>query len=379
MGNLEAVLATYIDLNLLLAGLAVIWFAVRRLMRMSKFAWAFSAQLSLLKLVVLSAFTFPILLSAISYFVSGAPVVPLSLSEMVLSQYLQGNIQLNPSLLDGILTARQNFVTQLTDFSHPLFTALVVGIVATALLMVVRALLTAHKLRRLLLAAHEWRTFGKLKFMLSDTIHIPFSTRGLFLCYIVLPSSMLANKTDTKVALSHELQHLRQRDVDWEVVAVLLTPLFFWNPAYHYFKREIEELRELTCDQIVLQKGFLSPREYCECLLRVCANKFKRPSLFRLRIPKVALIDTEAGMFSSRSERLLANRLLSAVEAKKFSSSKRPAIVIAAVLVAVSGILSLAVQKPTDWSHDRLMLSTIINLERLEQRNRIGLGTYRSY
>jgi len=34
-------------------------------------------------------------------------------------------------------------------------------------------------------------------------------------------------------------------------------------------------------------------------------------------------------------------------------------------------LAALAIQRPGDWSQDRLMLSTIVNLERLEARNAV--------
>jgi hypothetical protein len=38
-------------------------------------------------------------------------------------------------------------------------------------------------------------------------------------------------------------------------------------------------------------------------------------------------------------------------------------------LLAIVAFTTLALQKPDDWSQDRIMLSTIINLERLAERN----------
>jgi len=43
--------------------------------------------------------------------------------------------------------------------------------------------------------------------------------------------------------------------------------------------------------------------------------------------------------------------------------------------LSLSGLMAFAIQKPNDWSHDRLMLSTIVNLDRLEQRNSVSLGS----
>lgn len=372
----ETILTSYIDINLLMAGSALIWFIGRQIIKHSDIARAFASQLHLVKTLLLVTFLFPIFLTLYSYYFASASPVPVTLSELVLAQYLQGNIEINPSFLESVLTFRQNVMTQLSDPNHAFITMVMYGGLATAFFMVARALLTMHKLSRILSESHEWRTSGRLKLMLADRIRIPFSTRTWRYHYVVLPSAMLGNQIDMKVSVAHELQHLRQRDVDWEFIFAILTPVFFWNPAFHYFKREIEELRELSCDQNVLNRGFLSAREYCECLIRVCDGRFKRNNLFRLRVPEVALIQTRSGLFTKRPKKLLKNRLLSAVTGGDGGVSRARIVLIAVMMVGLAGALSFTVQKPAEWSHDRLMLSTIINLERLEKRNQFSLSTY---
>lgn len=379
MESIELILATYIDVNLLLSGTALVWLAARKLMLRYDFRTAFTSQFVLLKMLVLCSLALPVLLTLSAQVFSSARTVPANLSDLVLSQFLQGNLQLNPGLLEQVLSMRQNLTSQIASPNHPLVSMLVAGILLTATFMAARAVLTGFKLRRILGSAHKWRSFGRLHLLLSDTIHVPFSTRTLRNRYIVLPSGMLARRTDKKVALAHELQHLRESDVDWEMAVALLTPLFFWNPAFHYFRRQIEELRELSCDQKVLSRGLFNAEDYCQCLLRVCANRFRRPQLFQLRMPEVALIETRIGLFdrSNRPARLLASRLTSAVEGGNGKQSLLKVTLVATLLVLATGTLSFVIQKPHDWSQDRLMLSTIINLDRLEQRNRIGLGTVR--
>lgn len=375
----ETILTTYIDINLLMVGSALIWFAGRQIFKYSDSARAFASQLQLVKALLLVTFFFPALLTFFSHYFTSASAIPVTLSELVLAQYLQGNIQLNPSFLESILTFRQNVMTQLSDPNHVFISIILYGGIATAVFMAGRALLTMHKLSQILSESHEWRTSGKLKLMLADRIRIPFSTRTWRFHYVILPATMLGNQVDIKVSVAHELQHLRQRDVDWEFIFALLTPVFFWNPAFHYFKREIEELRELSCDQNVLKRGFLTAREYCECLLRVCDGRFKRDSLFKLRAPEVALIQMRSGLFTTRPKKLLENRLMSAITGGDGKISRIRLVLATLMMISIAGALSFTVQKPADWSHDRLMLSTIINLERLEKRNQVSLGSYTAY
>lgn len=379
MIQVETLVTSYIDINLLMLGSALIWFLGRKIIKNTDTARAFAAQLGLVKTLLLVTFLFPIVLTLYSHFFASTLPVPVTLSELVLAQYLQGNIQLNASFLESVLTFRQNVMTELSNPDHIFITLVLYGGLITAFLMVARAVLTMFKLKRILGEAHEWRSSGRLKLVLADKIRIPFSTRTLRYHYVVLPSSMLGNSIDMKVSIAHELQHFRQKDVDWEFAFALLTPVFFWNPAFHYFKREIEELRELSCDQNVLKRGLFSAKDYCECLLRVCNGRFKRARLFKIRVPEVALIQTQAGFFSARPKKLLENRLLSALTGWDNGFSKVRLAFLAILMVGFAAMFSFTVQKPADWSHDRLMLSTIINLERLEKRNQGSANLYTAY
>ena len=379
MENLEIVLAAYIDINLLLVGAVLLWLAFRKLWPHVNIGKSFTSQFQLLKLLVLSVFVLPLALAFGTQLTGPSQPIPTTLSDLVLSRYLQGNLAISPDWLEYVLSLRQNFTSKLATPNHPLVYALVVGILATAAAMLLRSALMVWKLRRILKTAHKWRSFGSLNLVLSDTIHIPFSTRSLKNKFVVIPSALITRPDDLKVAIAHELQHLRDSDVDWEFGITILTPLFFWNPAFHYFRRQLEELRELSCDQKVLARGRLSIEQYCGCLLRVCADRFHRPKLFQLRLPEVALAETRMGFIGNRPARLLANRLLHASDVSGCAQPPAKIVLVAALLFALVSSLSFAVQQPHGWSQNRLMLSTIINLERLETRNRIGLGSYRKY
>jgi beta-lactamase regulating signal transducer with metallopeptidase domain len=180
---------------------------------------------------------------------------------------------------------------------------------------------------------------------------------------------MLAESADLRIALGHELQHLRQHDVEWEIVLEFLKPVFFWNPAYYIWKRQVEQLRELACDrQVLLRKGY-GVADYCQCLLRVCHNSLRRRRLFAVRAPIVALVQTENRLFGQRSAQFLKRRMVSLIDGKAEAHSAVIFACLAVPLIVLTLGASLAIQRPGDWSHDRLMLSTIINLERLAVTN----------
>ncbi len=62
--------------------------------------------------------------------------------------------------------------------------------------------------------------------------------------------------------LAHEFQHLRQGDIEWEILLEALKPIFFLNPAFHAWKRQVEKLRELSCDSQVLTRGRIGVCDY---------------------------------------------------------------------------------------------------------------------
>ena len=180
---------------------------------------------------------------------------------------------------------------------------------------------------------------------------------------------MLTSSADLRIALAHEIQHLRQNDVSWEIFLEMLRPLFFWNPAFYLWKRRVEQLRELSCDRQVMMRRGYDVAAYCDCLLNVCNNSLRRRRLFSIDAPVVALVRTENRLFAQRSARLLVNRLYSLIDGKAEGRPKLAFLSLVVPLVALTFAASLAIQKPGDWSQDRLMLSTIINLDRIHAQN----------
>nr|WP_306268026.1 hypothetical protein [Pararhizobium sp. IMCC3301] len=58
---------------------------------------------------------------------------------------------------------------------------------------------------------------------------------------------------------------------------------------------------------------------------------------------------------------MLANRVRSALDGNVKRQSRVTVTAVATVLFTFSGLMAFAIQKPTDWSQDRLMLSTVWN------------------
>ena len=68
----------------------------------------------------------------------------------------------------------------------------------------------------------------------------------------------------------------------------------------------------------------------------------------------------------------LERRIRSALDTRQVRYKRLVFAAIAIPLLAATTFTSLAIQSPGDWSHDRLMLSTVVNLDRLDEINRLS-------
>lgn len=88
-----------------------------------------------------------------------------------------------------------------------------------------------------------------------------------------------------------------------------------------------------------------------------------------VEVPVVALVRTENRLFGGRAAALLRRRMLSVIEGRAERHPRLALAVLSGPALAVTLTAAVAIQKPGDWSQDRIMLSTIVNLERLQAVN----------
>ena len=367
--EIRTLIDAYIDVNILLVLSLGIWFVMRRILGLAGFGTAYTTQLRLLSAVFVAVILSPVL-AVIVGMISSANSV--NLSNFVTAQYLNGSFDMTPSVFENALGFRGRLMAGVQHLNTGLGIALVTILTLGFGVGILRLGLGLHNLRRIVSDSTVWRKFGTLELRVSDTVSIPFSTRTLQRRIVVIPSSILGNPTDLKIALGHEFQHLRQRDLEWEIGLELLKPLFFWNPAFAIWKRKFETLRELSCDQNVLARHGFDLGEYCEGLVRICENALRPKRVFAVEIPRVTLAETRGGFFGGSSASLLRHRLETMLDGKHKRHSKTVFLMAIVPLLAFTLIGALAIQKPDSWSHDRLMLSTIVNLERLAARNDVS-------
>ena len=372
----SAIFDAYINANILLGVGLMLWILARWVMIRIGLKSAYLTQLRLLNGAFLAILACPFVV-ALYFLALQSGLLPqnysLNLTDLVVAQYLNGNVAMAPDTFQSALSWRETITADILAYKHPVVQATGALLALMAGCIVFKTVKSIANLRRIIRRSYPWRKIGRLQIRLSDTVSVPFSTRGFRNRYIVIPSAMLTRSEDLKMALAHEFHHLRHSDIEWEIGLEALKPLFFWNPAFHIWKRNVEHLRELACDQIILARGRYNPHAYGACLLRVCKASVTSDRSQTMIMPQVALVQMERPILRRNSDDFLRRRVTSLLETHEPSRSSSLAYWMMLPLAGIILLAGVSIQKPSDWSHDRLMLSTIVNLERMETINSLAV------
>lgn len=362
----ENVVNAYIDANLLLFVIFILWWVARFILSGMGLVGAYGAQLRLLNGIMLAGALCPLLI----YLAGGVlSQYTFNFSDIIVAHYLDGDFKIRPSTMQLLIDAPSHFVRDFVGQSGTFMVCLALTIAVGSVGFLLKAIVNLLALRRALQACHPLRTIGSVTFLVSDTVLVPYSTRGLRRQYIVLPAVMLDNMADVRMAISHELQHFRQHDVEWDMALAFLQSLFFWNPAFYLLRKNIGRLREMACDQSLITRRRYDIRAYCECLLRAGRRSMMVGNPVSTMHMSVALVEIDA-LRPDISASMLRLRILALIGYDGRTDSSRLIYLLFMVpLITFVMISAVMMRSPADWSHDRLMLSTIVNLERLETRN----------
>ena len=370
MLRIETAINAYIDANLIIAIAFVAWLLARSIARATILRFDHVAQLRLTEGIMLAAALSPF----VAYMLALAhqalnPNGSLNASDYAVAQFLDGRIQMGAVEFETLLLTRQAFVESIATLGNG-FAISITALFAAGFLASASSLaVNIFRLCRLIGRSYEWRRIGMVDIRLSDEITVPFSTRGLRRRYIVLPSGMLAHSKDLRTAIAHELQHMRCFDLEWEIAITFLRPLFFWNPAFRMWKAKLEHMRELACDQILLERNRVTPRNYANCLVAVCRLGLAGPKTANIATPSVPLLTISPISSRRRSLAALHERISAITGTDARRCSKLTSAGLLGALILAMGFGTSAIRQPTDWTQDRLMLSSVVNLERLETWN----------
>ncbi|MGC1428818.1 MAG: M56 family metallopeptidase [Albidovulum sp.] len=363
----------FINANILFVVAFSLWRLARTGLDLVGLKHAYTTQLKLLNTVFLAIVFSPILILCVNALqqIGVGRTVNVNLSDMVVSHYLNGGFEMRATDVERLLTLRKSFAADVLNADSWVAVAFLGAFAFGVVVGMVRLVYSVICLNNIVSSSYAWRRFGRVRIRLSDRVLVPFSTRGIWNYYVVIPSGMIGNADEMKVSLAHEFQHLRQGDIQWEILLELLKPIFFLNPAYHAWKREVEDLRELACDSRVLTSGKVDIKSYCETLLSVCRQSLRRDRVFVVAVPKVTLVTADRFPHRDGKVSFLEQRITRLFDARRLSHPKLAYAAVVLPLLAAILLTTMAIQSPGDWSQDRLMLSSVVNLERLDEINRL--------
>ena len=330
-----------------------------------------------LALAAVSTSMLPVLLSPFTPLFSS--LFSINGTDLVVAQYLKGNINLSAVQMSEALVTK-NYILDTLFGGHSGISKLLLLIFCIAILLRTKYILkNVFRIRRHIKeSAIRCRT-RKVDIRISQTAIVPYSTKGLWRYHILIPESLITDPKAFRMALGHEAQHIRQGDVDWEILLTLISPLFVLNPIYWLLTSRIRRLREYTCDAIFLKKKNVDIRQYCLLLLEFASREahLKSTSKTASHTAVVSLngYDEKRGKKSTLRRRILA--LSQGADYLDRKSNNFINLIPATVLVLTVALIVLSAFKPSDWSHDRLMLSTVANLERLNTINGFGVPPLR--
>ena len=105
-----------------------------------------------------------------------------------------------------------------------------------------------------------------VSYRISENIQTPM-TIGILNKKIILSKEILENK-EYELILKHELFHIKNKDIEYKFLLLVLNCVYWFNPIIYMFTNQIDEILELNCDEYVLQGKEQACRiEYAEILL----------------------------------------------------------------------------------------------------------------
>ncbi len=112
---------------------------------------------------------------------------------------------------------------------------------------------------------------GDVKLMLNHKITSPMLV-GLRRPMILLPVSSIS-EMDLKLVLTHELMHLKRKDLWVKVLALIAGTLHWFNPFVHVLRKDVSIWGELSCDEALASEMSHEERKhYGEAILNTLDN-----------------------------------------------------------------------------------------------------------
>lgn len=295
----------------------------------------------------------------------------LNATDAIVAQYLKGNISVSAMEMNALVDFRTGLVDQLAS-GHTWLAQILLATFATALLArTVYLGVNVGRIRHAIRSGFLVQRSRRVQVIVSPSVSVPFSTRGLFNYFVVMPQDIYNDPSAFQMSLGHELQHIRQGDVDAEVLLSLASPLVVLNPGFWYMSARLRKLGELACDRAYLARQSFDAHSYSIRLLGI-ARRNQKQSLCQPSAFGVPLVGRSLPWAGRRS--MLKSRILEIAHDldRPTREHRWVGLTLSLGLALCLSLTAVSMSNAGDWSHERIMLSTVVNLERIENLNTLA-------
>lgn len=134
-------------------------------------------------------------------------------------------------------------------------------------------------LRKLTKNAYCQRKLKNIHILFSETTTIPFCWSSIRYHFVIIPNTFLERSADVKLAICHELQHIRQGDTYWLHFIAVIKLVCFWNPFMKAWVHWFSELQEFACDESLILNQKTSRSTYAQCLIDTASRTLSEITL----------------------------------------------------------------------------------------------------
>lgn len=188
-------------------------------------------------------------------------------------------------------------------------------------------------LKKLTQSAFCQRVHNHIHLLYAQTATVPFCWSLWRKHYVVLPIAFIERNADLRLAIRHELQHIRQNDTHWSHLLLIVKCVCFWNPFIRFWINWLSELQEYACDEALILRKHAAPMAYAECLVNSAVHALDSQAL-----PTAAL--AMLGFSNNKQSSILHRRISMLFQYKK--SHKKSMILMLAYLLCSLFISSAA-------------------------------------
>ena len=147
---------------------------------------------------------------------------------------------------------------------------------------------------------------------LVDNRIIPV-TFGYFEPVILIPKSLLNDKTRLNMVLRHELMHIRKKDYLIHQILLMIRSFFWFHPLIHVLIKQVTNYREMRIDSLVLADRGISKKQYATVLMDMVLSTAKNKSSI---VPGTVGMATNSSNLKKRVE-MMKNSNLRTIPAKE--------------------------------------------------------------